>query len=39
MSKTENLNVKGTFEPFKGFRIELSGLRTYTEFNSEYFSL
>jgi cell surface protein SprA len=37
MSKTENLNVKGTFEPFKGFRIELSGLRTYTDFNSEYF--
>jgi cell surface protein SprA len=37
MSKTENLNVKGTFEPFRGFRIELSGLRTYTEFNSEYY--
>jgi cell surface protein SprA len=37
MSKTENLNVKGTFEPFRGFRIELTGLRTYTEFNSEYF--
>ena len=23
MSKTENLNIKGTFEPFKGFRIEI----------------
>ncbi len=37
MSKTENFNVKGTFEPFKGFRIEISGLRTYTDFNSEYY--
>ncbi len=38
MSNTENLNIKGTFEPFSGFRIELTSLRTYTEFNSEYFS-
>jgi cell surface protein SprA len=37
MSTTENLNVKGTFEPFRGFRIELSALRTYTDFTSEYF--
>ena len=37
MSSTENLNIKGTFEPFRGFRIELTGLRTYTDFNSEYF--
>jgi cell surface protein SprA len=37
MSKTENLNVKGTFEPYKGFRIELSGQRSYTRFNSEYY--
>jgi cell surface protein SprA len=37
MSKTENFNIKGTFEPFKGFRIELTGQRTYTDFNSEYF--
>ncbi|MBN1789659.1 MAG: cell surface protein SprA [Bacteroidales bacterium] len=37
MSKTENLNIKGTFEPFKGFRIELTGTRTYTDFTSEYF--
>ncbi len=38
MSKTENFNIKGTFEPFRGFRIELSGLRTYTDFTSEYFA-
>jgi cell surface protein SprA len=37
MSKTENFNIKGTFEPFRGFRIELSGQRSYTQFNSEYF--
>jgi cell surface protein SprA len=37
MSKTENLNLKATIEPFKGFRIELSALHTYTDFNSEYF--
>jgi cell surface protein SprA len=37
MTKNENLNIRGTFEPFKGFRIELSGLRTYSEHNSEYF--
>jgi cell surface protein SprA len=37
MSKTDNFNIKGTFEPFKGFRIELTGLRTYTDFASEYF--
>jgi cell surface protein SprA len=37
MSKTENFTIKGTFEPFKGFRVEISGLRTYTDFNSEYY--
>ncbi|HEX2393902.1 MAG TPA: cell surface protein SprA, partial [Bacteroidales bacterium] len=37
MSKTETFNIKGTFEPFKGFRIDLAGSRSYTEFNSEYF--
>jgi cell surface protein SprA len=37
MSKTENFTIKGTFEPFKGFRIELNGIRNYTEFNSEFF--
>jgi cell surface protein SprA len=37
MSKTENFNIKGTFEPFKGFRIELTGTRSYTRFKSEYY--
>ncbi len=37
MSKTENVNIRGTFEPFKGFRIDLTSVRSYTEFNSEYF--
>ena len=37
LTKNENLNIRGTFEPFKGFRIELSGLRTYSEHISEYF--
>jgi cell surface protein SprA len=37
LTKNENLNIRGTFEPFKGFRIELSGLRTYSEHVSEYF--
>lgn len=37
MSRTENLTLRGTFEPFKGFRVEISGLRSYTEFRSEYF--
>ncbi|MBP1668180.1 MAG: cell surface protein SprA [Bacteroidetes bacterium] len=37
LTKNENLNIRGTFEPFKGFRIEISGLRTYSEHISEYF--
>jgi cell surface protein SprA len=37
MSKTELFNIKGTFEPYKGFRIELTGTRSYSEFNSEYY--
>ncbi len=37
LTKNENLNVRGTFEPFRGFRIELSTLRTYSENMSEYF--
>lgn len=37
MSKTETFNIKGTFEPFKGFRIELTGNRSFTKFRSEYF--
>lgn len=37
MTKNENVNIRGTFEPFRGFRIELSALRTYAEQMSEYF--
>jgi cell surface protein SprA len=37
MSKTELFNIKGTFEPFRGFRVELSGTRSYSKFNSQYF--
>jgi cell surface protein SprA len=37
LTRNENLNVRGTFEPFRGFRIELSTLRTYSENISEYF--
>jgi cell surface protein SprA len=37
MSKTENLNIKGTFEPFKGLRVELTGTRSYTKYRTEYF--
>ena len=37
LTKNENLNVRSTFEPFRGFRIELSALRTYSENVSEYF--
>ncbi|MBN1414554.1 MAG: cell surface protein SprA [Bacteroidales bacterium] len=37
LTKNENINIRGTFEPFKGLRIELSALRTYSEYISEYF--
>ncbi len=37
MSRTETFNIKGTFEPYKGFRIDLTGSRSFSEFNSEYF--
>jgi cell surface protein SprA len=37
LTKSENLNLRGTFEPFKGFRLELSALRTYSQHVSEYF--
>jgi cell surface protein SprA len=36
-SKSVNLNVKGTFEPFKGLRVELTAQRTYSDFTTEYF--
>jgi len=37
LQQTENLNLRGTFEPFRGFRIELSGQRTFTQNVTEYF--
>ena len=37
MTNTENLNIRGTFEPFRGFRIDISALRTHTKNVSEYF--
>jgi len=37
LTVNENLNVRGTFEPLRGFRIELSTLRTYSENISEYY--
>ncbi len=37
MTKTENINIRGTFEPFRGLRLDLSALRTYTKNISEYF--
>lgn len=38
MTHTDNLNVRTTFEPFDGFRIDLNAFRSYTENKSEYFS-
>jgi cell surface protein SprA len=37
MSKTETFNIKSTFEPFRGFRIEITGTRSFTRFSSEYY--
>jgi cell surface protein SprA len=37
MTKTETFNVKGTFEPYKGFKIELTAQRSYNDVNSEYY--
>ncbi|NJK86613.1 MAG: cell surface protein SprA [Bacteroidales bacterium] len=37
MTMTENFSVRGNFEPFKGLRVDISGSRTYSENNSEYF--
>jgi cell surface protein SprA len=37
LQQTENLAIRGTFEPFRGFRIELSGQRTYAQNVTEYF--
>ncbi|MBN1159122.1 MAG: cell surface protein SprA, partial [Bacteroidales bacterium] len=37
LNETENVNIRGTFEPVRGFRVELSGLRTHTKSLNEYF--
>lgn len=37
MNKSININIRGTFEPFRGFRIDLTALRNHTEGFSEYF--
>lgn len=37
MNETENVSIRGTFEPVRGFRIELSGTRTFTKSVNEYF--
>ncbi|HJX71373.1 MAG TPA: cell surface protein SprA, partial [Bacteroidales bacterium] len=37
LQQGDNLSLRGTFEPFRGFRIELSGQRTYSQNISEYF--
>jgi len=37
MNQTENLNIRGTYEPFRGFRVELTSIRSYTRSASEYF--
>lgn len=37
MTNTKSVNVRGTFEPFRGLRLDLSGSRTHTKNTSEYF--
>jgi cell surface protein SprA len=37
MTKSENFTIRSTFEPFRGFRIDLTATRTYAENISEYF--
>ncbi len=34
---SENLNLRATVEPFRNFRLELTGTKTYSENNSEFF--
>ena len=36
-SSTETINLRGTIEPFKGFRIELTGNRNFTQNMQEIF--
>jgi cell surface protein SprA len=37
MTNSENINIRSTFEPFRGFRIDFTAQRTYSENISEYF--
>ena len=37
MTKSENFTIRSTFEPFRGFRVDLTATRTYAENMSEYF--
>lgn len=37
MTNTETVNLRGTFEPYRGLRVDLTGTRSYTETSSEYF--
>ncbi|MBN2610272.1 MAG: cell surface protein SprA [Bacteroidales bacterium] len=37
MQFTENLNLQGTFEPFRGLRIDIKAQRMYSQNISEYF--
>jgi cell surface protein SprA len=36
-SKTQNINIKGTIEPFNDMRVDLTINKTYTENYTEYF--
>lgn len=36
-NKTEELNIRATFEPYKGLRIDFNASRSYSEFNEQLF--
>ncbi len=36
-TKTDNFSYKTTYEPFTGFRIDLMGMRNYSEYNSQLY--
>ncbi len=37
LTKSKNFNIRSTFEPFRGFRIDLSMMHAYSENISEYY--
>jgi len=39
MNSTEKFNIRATFEPFKGLRVDLTANRNYSENLSEYYTL